>query len=161
VAASQGAVCLQARFRFTSWCFPADRPQWRHAGHIAVIAALGGGLLTAALVVSAAQGDSPEAYWLLIGPLPLLALGVAAYLRRPGLPVVWWLVAAGVTFGCDVPLGDVFLPMAAEHWGVTSSATAAIALLHQWLGAAAPITGAGLIGLFPSGRPERGYERAL
>ena len=128
---------------------------------IAVSAALGGGLLAAAFVVAVGQGDSSEAYWLLIGPLPLLAIGVAAYLRLPGLPVVWWLVAVGVTFGCDVSLGDVFLPMAADHWGVTSSATAAIALLHQWSGAAASVTGVGLIGVFPSGRPKRGYERAV
>jgi hypothetical protein len=54
----------------------------------------------------------------------------------------------------------VFLPLAEDHWGATSSITAAIALLHQWAGAAAPVAGVGLVGLFPSGRPERAYERA-
>ena len=70
---------------------------------------------------------------------------------HPGLrrPVVWWLVGVGVAFGCDVALEDVFLPLAENHWGATSSITAAIALLHQWCGAAAPVCGVGLIGLFP------------
>ena len=45
--------------------------------------------------------------------------------------------------------------------GATSSITAAIALLHQWCGAAAPVVGVGLVGLFPSGRPERAYERVV
>jgi signal transduction histidine kinase len=127
----------------------------------AVIAALGGGLLIAAFVVSALHGDASEAYWLLLGPLPFLAIGVAAYLRQPGRPVTWWLVAAGVAFSGDLAVGDVFLPMAENHWGVTSGATATIALVHHWLAAAAPVAAVGLIGLFPSGRPERRYERAV
>jgi len=48
-----------------------------------------------------------------------------------------------------------------EPLGGTSSITAAIALLHQWCGAAAPVAGVGLVGLFPSGRPERAYERVV
>ena len=58
-------------------------------------------------------------------------------------------------------LGDVFLPMAENHWGVTSSITAAIALLAHWFAVAGPVAGVGLIGLFPSGRPERAYERVV
>ncbi len=125
----------------------------------AVIAALGGGLLIAALVVSALHGDASEAYWLLLGPVPFLSIGVAAYLRKPGRPVTWWLVAAGAAFGGALAVGDVFLPMAENHWGVSSPATATIALAHHWLAVAAPVAIAGLIGLFPSGRPEHRYER--
>jgi peptidoglycan/LPS O-acetylase OafA/YrhL len=94
----------------------------------AAIAALGGGLLIAAFVVSALGGDAPEASWLLLGPLPFLAIGLAAYLRQPGRPVT------------------------ENHWGVTSLATATIALAHHWLAVAAPVAAVGLIGLFPSGR---------
>jgi DNA-binding NarL/FixJ family response regulator len=47
----------------------------------------------------------------------------------------------------------VFLPLAEDHWGATSSIIAAIALLHQWAGAAGPVAGVGLVGLFPSGHP--------
>ncbi len=126
----------------------------------AVIAALGGGLLIAAFVMSALHGDASEAYWLLLGPVPFLAIGVAAYLRQPGRPVTWWLVGTGAAFGGGLAVGDVFLPMAENHWGVTSPATATIALVHHWLAVAAPVAAVGLIGLFPSGRPERRYERA-
>ena len=128
---------------------------------VAVIAALGGGVILAAFVVSVARGDSAEAEWLLLGPLPFWLIGLVGYLRRPRSPVVWWLVGVGVAFGCDIALGDVFLPLAENHWGAASSITAAIALLHQWCGAAAPVAGVGLVGLFPSGRPERAYERVV
>ncbi len=130
-------------------------------GIVAAFAALGGGMILAAFVVSVAHGDGGEAEWLLLGPLPFWLIGLVGYLRRPGSPVVWWLVGVGVAFGCDIALGDVFLPLAEEHWGTTSSITAAIALLHQWAAPAAPVAGVGLIGLFPSGRPERAYERAV
>ena len=128
---------------------------------VAAFAALGGGVILAAFAVSVAQGDGPEATWLLLGPLPFWLIGLVGYLRQPRRPVVWWLVGVGVAFGCDVALGDVFLPLAENHWGATSSITAAIALLHQWCGAAAPVAGVGLVGLFPSGRPERAYERVV
>jgi signal transduction histidine kinase len=127
----------------------------------AAIAALGGGLLIAAFVVSAVHGDATEAYWLLLGPLPFLAIGLAAYLRQPGRPVTWWLAGAGAAFGGDMAVGDVFLPMAENHWGITSPATATVALAHHWLAVAAPVAAVGLIGLFPSGRPDRRYERAV
>ena len=128
---------------------------------VAAFAALGGGVILAAFAVSVAQGDGPEATWLLLGPLPFWLIGLVGYLRQPRRPVVWWLVGVSVAFGCDVALGDVFLPLAENHWGATSSITAAIALLHQWCGAAAPVAGVGLVGLFPSGRPERAYERVV
>ena len=128
---------------------------------VAAFAALGGGVILAAFVVSVARGDGAEAEWLLLGPLPFWLIGLVGYLRQPRSPVVWWLVGVGVAFGCDIALGDVFLPLAEDHWGATSSITAAIALLHQWCGAAAPVAGVGLIGLFPSGRPERAYERVV
>jgi signal transduction histidine kinase len=128
---------------------------------VAALAALGGGMILAAFVVSVARGDASEAEWLLLGPVPFWLIGLIGYLRLPRQPVVWWLVGVGVAFGCDVSVGDVFLPLAADHWGTTSSITAAIALLHQWLGAAAPVAGVGLVGLFPSGRPERTYERVV
>ncbi|HEY3653070.1 MAG TPA: hypothetical protein VGL33_34230, partial [Streptosporangiaceae bacterium] len=111
--------------------------------------------------MSVARGDGAEATWLLLGPLPFWLIGLVGYLLQPRNPVVWWLVGVGVAFGCDIALGDVFLPLAEDHWGTTSSITAAIALLHQWCGAAAPVAGVGLVGLFPSGRPERAYERVV
>jgi signal transduction histidine kinase len=128
---------------------------------IAALAALGGGVILAACVVSIATGDSSEVYWLLTGPMPFLVLGLAGFLRQPENRMVWWLVGVGIGFGCDTALGDVFLPMAETHWGVTSSATEAIALLEHWLAVAGPVAGVGLFGLFPTGRPERAYERVV
>ena len=75
--------------------------------------------------------------------------------------MAWWLVGAGVAFGGDLALGDVFLPMAENHWGVASPITAAIALVEHWLAVTGPVAGIGLFGLFPSGRPERRDERAV
>ncbi len=75
--------------------------------------------------------------------------------------MVWWLVGVGAAFGASTALGDVFLPMAERHWGTGSSMTAIIALLCQWAGTANAVAAIGMIGLFPTGRPERGYERAV
>jgi len=80
---------------------------------------------------------------------------------QPRHRVVWWLAGVGISFGCDVAIGDVFLPMAERHWGVTSPGTVAIALLGHWVAAGTAVAGVGLVGLFPSGRPERGYERVV
>jgi hypothetical protein len=90
---------------------------------VAALAALGGGMILSAFVVSVARGDGSEAQWLLLGPMPFWLIGLIGYLRQPGRPVVWWLVGVGVAFGCNIALGDVFLPLAAEHWGSTSSVT--------------------------------------
>ena len=128
---------------------------------IAALAAFGGGAILATGVVSVATGDASELYWLIVGPLPFLVLGVAGFLRQPENRMVWWLVGVGAAFGCDTALGDVFLPMAETHWGVTSSATEAIALLEHWCAVAGPVAAVGLFGLFPSGRPERAYERVV
>ena len=157
-----GAACLYTGLRFTSWCFLAGRS---HNGGmraiIAALAVLGGGVILAACAVSVANGHSSEVGWLVVGPLSFLVIGLVGFLRQPGNRVAWWLVGVGVAFGCDVALGDVFLPMAENHWGVTSSITAAIALLEHWFAVAGPVAGVGLVGLFPSGRPERVDERVV
>ena len=75
--------------------------------------------------------------------------------------MVWWLVGVGAAFGASTALGDVFLPMAIRHWGAGASVTALVALLAQWAGTGNEVAAIGMIGLFPSGRPERGYERVV
>ena len=75
--------------------------------------------------------------------------------------MVWWLVGVGAAFGAQTALGDVFLPMAERHWGTGASITALVALLCQWAGTANAVAAIGMIGLFPTGRPERGYERVV
>ena len=106
---------------------------------IATLAALGVGAILATGVVSVTTGNAPELYWLIVGPLPFLVLGVAGFLRQPENRMVWWLVGVGAAFACETALGDVFLPMAENHWGVTSSVTAVIALLEHWSAVAGPL----------------------
>ena len=50
---------------------------------VAAFAALGGGVILAAFVVSVAHGDGCEVDWLLVGPLPFCLIGLVAFLRRP------------------------------------------------------------------------------
>src|SRR5262249_28443386 len=128
---------------------------------IAALAVLGYGALAAALAVSLANGDGSEVGWLLVGPLPFCVAGAVGFLRRPENRVVWWLVGLGAAFGAQTALGDVFLPMAARQWGTGASTTVLVALLCQWAGTATSVAGIGMIGLFPSGRPQRGYERTV
>src|SRR6202008_2741100 len=112
-ASGPGAARLHREVRFTSWCFPAGPS---HNGGmraiIAALAVLGGGAILATGVVSAATGDASELYWLIVGPLPFLVLGVAGFLRQPENRMVWWLVGVGAAFSCETVLGGVFLPMA-------------------------------------------------
>jgi signal transduction histidine kinase len=128
---------------------------------IAALAVLGYGALAAALGVSLATGDGSEVGWILVGPLPFCVIGAIGFLRRPENRVVWWLVGVGAAFGAQTALGDVFLPIAERHWGTGASITALVALLCQWAGTANEVAVIGMIGLFPSGRPQRGYERVV
>ncbi len=161
-AAAPGAVNLQVRLWLATWHFPLAAPTMEPMrAAIAALAVLGYGALAAALGVSLATGDGSEAGWILVGPLPFCVIGAIGFLRRPDNRVVWWLVGVGAAFGASTALGDVFLPMAERHWGTAASVTALVALLCQWAGTANSVAAIGMIGLFPSGRPERGYERAV
>ena len=161
-AAALGAVNLQVRLWLATWRFPPATPTMEPMrAAIAALAVLGYGALAAALGVALATGDGWEAGWILVGPLPFCVAGLIAFLRRPENRVVWWLVGVGAAFGASTALGDVFLPMAIRHWGTGASITALIALLVQWSGTANSVAATGMIGMFPSGRPERGYERAV
>ena len=85
----------------------------------------------------------------------LCVIGAVGFLRRPENRVVWWLVGFGAAFGAEVALGDVFLPMAEQHWGYGAPVTVLAALVCQWAGVAISVAIIGMFGLFPSGRPER------
>src|SRR5262249_58365260 len=161
-AAAPGAVNLQVGLPRPTWGFRADDPTMEPMrAAIAALAVLGHGGSGAALAVSLANGDGSEVGWLLVGPLPFCVAGAVGFLRRPENRVVWWLVGLGAAFGAQTALGDVFLPMAARQWGTGASTTVLVALLCQWAGTATSVAGIGMIGLFPSGRPQRGYERAV
>ena len=161
-AVALGAVNLQVVLRLATWRFPSAAPTMGlMRAAVAALAVFGYGALAAALGVSLANGDGSEVGWILVGPLPFCVVGLIAFLRRPENRVVWWLVGVGAAFGASTALGDVFLPMAIRHWGAGASVTALVALLVQWAGTGNEVAAIGMIGLFPSGRPERGYERVV
>ena len=64
--------------------------------------------------------------------LPFCVIGAAGLVRRPHSRVVWWLVGFGAAFSIEVALGDVFVPLAEQHWGYTAAGTELAALVCQW-----------------------------
>ena len=156
------AAYLQRQLRLASWRLRADHS---HNGDmraiIAALAALGGGVILAAFVVSVARGDGSEAQWLLLGPMPFWLIGLIAYLRQPGRPVVWWLVGVGVAFGCNVALGTCSCRWRRSTGGSPPRSPPRSRCWHLWFG----VGRSGRRGrpgrTVPVGRPERAYERVV
>jgi len=119
----------------------------------AVLAVLGGCALVAAVAIQLAH-DPAGAGWVLVGPGPFYAVGLVWVLRRPGQRVAVWLLASGTTFLVDVCVGDAVLPLL--H-GVSYAWV--IWLIGAWADTGSAVAGIGLIGLFPTGVPQRTAER--
>ena len=120
----------------------------------AVLAVAGGAALAAAVAIELAIGNLPSAGWVLVGPGPFYAVGLAAALRRPDHPISTLLLASGAMFAMEVCLGDAILHEAAG-W----SYAWVVALVRIWAGTASTVAGIALIGLFPTGVAERRGER--
>jgi signal transduction histidine kinase len=118
-----------------------------------VLAAVGGCALAAAVAIELAAGDPAGAGWVLVGPAPFYAVGLVGAFRGPGRRVAAWLLACGAMFLLSVCLGDVVLPAA------DGSLIAWIALVREWAANACVVAAIGLIGLFPTGLPQRRGER--
>jgi signal transduction histidine kinase len=116
------------------------------------LAAIGGCALAVAVVIELAVGDPAGVGWLLIGPAPFYVAGLVGAFRRPGHRVAAWLLACGAMFMLAVCLGDV-LPV------VTGFSAWLVLLAAEIAGNASVVAGIGLIGLFPTGRPQRRGER--
>jgi signal transduction histidine kinase len=123
------------------------------AGYI-VLAAVGGCALAVAVAIELAIGDPAGAGWVLVGPGPFYAAGLVGAFRRPGHRAAAWLLACGAMFLLDVCLGDAVLPVAAG-----SSFAWIAALAGACAGNACVVAAIGLIGLFPTGVPQRRSER--
>jgi signal transduction histidine kinase len=119
-----------------------------------VLAVIGGCALAAAAALALAAGDPAGAGWVLVGPGPFYVVGLIWVLRRPGQRVAAWLLACGTAFLLDVCLGDGVLPLV-HGW----SFAWVIALIRAWASDGSTVAGVGLIGLFPTGVPQRAAER--
>jgi len=119
-----------------------------------VLAVIGGGALAAAVALELAAGDPAGAGWVLVGPGPFYAVGLVLAFRGPGQRVGAWLLATGATFLLSVCLGDAVLPLV--H---ASPAAWIVVLAREWAGFACLVAAVGLIGLFPTGVPQRAAER--
>ena len=116
--------------------------------------AVGAVALVATVSVDLARGDLSGAGWMLAGPGPFWAAGVIGAWRQPGRRAWLWLLAAGALFMADSCFDEIVMPAV-----VGRSADWLVWVVRNWLGAAAIVAGLGMIGLFPTGRAERGYER--
>ncbi len=120
-----------------------------------VFAVVGGCALIVAVVGNLIDGNPAGAGWILIGPAPLYAVGLAGAFRGRGHPVAVWLLAGGSLTMLNGCLGDVVLP----HVGL--AAVGWVGFVAMCAGTASEVAGIGLIGLFPAGRPDRTGQRAV
>ena len=116
-----------------------------------VLAVVGGCALAAAVATELAMGDLAGAGWVLIGPAPFYLAGLIGAFRWPGR-VGAWLLACGATFLLNECLGDA-LP------AVAGSAAWLVLMAAEIAGNASVVAGIGLVGLFPTGTPQRRGER--
>ena len=121
-----------------------------------VLAVIGGCALVAAVVIELATGNAAGVGWVLAGPTPFYVAGLVGAFRGPGHRVAVWLLAAGATFMLGVCLGDAVtdLPVVAS-----SSFAWVVVLAGECASNASVVAGIGLIGLFPTGVPQRPGER--
>ncbi len=123
-----------------------------------VLAIIGGCALAAAVAIELATGHPAGVGWVLLGPAPFYAVGLAGTLRGRGHPVAAWLLAAGTTFMLGICLGDAIIDLPA----VAGSDLAWIVLLiGECASNASVVAGIGLIALFPTGVPHRRVERLV
>jgi signal transduction histidine kinase len=116
--------------------------------------AVGAVALAATVTVDLARGDLSAAGWMLFGFGPFWAAGVIGGWRQPGRRAWLWLLASGALAIADSCVSDIVVP-SVVGW----SAEWLRWLIHNWLSGGSIVAGLGLIGLFPTGRTERGYER--
>ncbi len=120
-------------------------------------AAVGGCALAAAVAIELARDNPAGVGWVLVGPAgPFYAAGLIGVVRRPGNRVAAWLLAVGAMFMLNVCLGDILgdgLP------AVTGFSAWLVLVAAEIAGNASVVAGIGLIGLFPTGIPQRRGER--
>ena len=119
-----------------------------------VLAAGGAVALVTTAAVDLARGNAGGVGWMLLGPSPFWAAGAIGAWRQPDRPAWFWLLASGALFMANSCIDDIVMPSVAGRPGGWL-----VWLVRNWLGYGAIVAGLGLIGLFPTGRTERRYER--
>src|SRR5690349_8546697 len=112
----------------------------------AVLAVTGGIALAAAETIDVLSGNSDAAGWLLIGPAPFYAVGLAAALWRRDHRMSAWLLASGALALLDSFRGGAVLPIVAG-----SSWAGVGVLVGGCVANAGTVSGVGTIGMFPTG----------
>lgn len=120
------------------------------------LAVLGGLALALAAVLNLVWDNLEHVGWVLVGPGPFYLVGLLAFLYRPDHMAVRWLLAVGAAFAVAVSVDGTVMRLV----GDTPAVTVAVLVMH-WAGLGSVFAAVGLIGLFPSGRVERGLERGV
>jgi signal transduction histidine kinase len=122
----------------------------------AVLAAGSAVALVTTVATDLAHGDVAGAGWILFGPGPWLAAGAIGAWRQPDRRAWTWLFASGALFMAESCFDQIVTPAV-----VGRPAGWLVWLVRHWLGGASIVAGLGMIGLFPTGRTERRYERLV
>jgi signal transduction histidine kinase len=118
-------------------------------------AVIGGCALVAGVVGHLVDANPAGAGVYLIGPAPLYAVGLTGAFRGRGHPVAVWLLAGASLFTLYGCLDDVVL----DHVGFAAAGWVIVAAMCAVNGSL--VAGMGLIGLFPTGKPDRTWQRAV
>jgi signal transduction histidine kinase len=123
-----------------------------------VLAIIGGCALAVAVPIDLATGNLNGAGYVLIGPTPFYVVGLIGTIRRPGRRVAAWLLALGTMSMLETCLID---GLAGQRSVAGSSYAWVVVLIGQWASNAGVVAAMGLIGLFPTGTPQRRGERLV
>jgi signal transduction histidine kinase len=123
-----------------------------------VLAIIGGCALAVAVPVDVASGNLGAAGWVLVGAAPFYAVGLVGAFRGPGRRVGAWLLATGAMSLLDACLTDA---LAGQRSVAGWSYAWVVVLMGQCASNAGVVAGIGLIGLFPTGVPQRRGERLV
>ena len=124
-----------------------------------VLAIIGGCALAVAVPVDLASGNLGAAGWVLVGAAPFYAVGLVGAFRGPGRRVGAWLLATGAMSLLDASLTDALV---AQRSVAGWSYAWVVVLVGQCASNAVVVAaGVGLIGLFPTGAPQRRGERLV
>jgi signal transduction histidine kinase len=123
-----------------------------------MLAIIGGCALAVAVPIDLATGNLGSAGWVLVGAAPFYVVGLIGVFRGPGRRVAAWVLATGAMSMLEACLVEA---VAGQRSVAGSSYAWVVVLVGQWASNAGVVAGIGLIGLFPTGAPQRRGERLV